>query len=248
MAIGICKPGRHKCESGKWGACTGIVTAKNEICDGIDNDCDGHPDNSPSDCASNEQCKNGKCVCVPRRGCDVLDCGLDDCGTSCGSCTMTRVGDEASGGKCYTGSCSASGMCEMSAPIRCLVDSDKDGYPALNGVRDICAPRCPEGYLDANQSKQSDCDDRDANTFPGNLGWTSERKDLDCNGKVETEFLNIPWGCEAACSASGTCVTVYRDTTPADCGGSTRVCETNATCTSGIPCGLRTPGYPIRCH
>jgi hypothetical protein len=247
MAIGICTPGQRRCEQGKWSACTGVVAAEQEVCDGIDNDCNGVRDNSPRDCASNEQCQNGSCVCVPRRSCASLDCGVDDCGTSCGTCPTTRTGGDAMGGKCYTGSCGPSGTCDSSEPIRCLLDSDRDGYPAANSTRELCAVKCPDGFLDMSQSRQSDCNDRDPECFPGNPNWYMDSKDHNCNGKVDIEVgQDMNWGCEPACS-NGSCIQAHRQGTSQDCGGTTRVCEINDACTTGSACTIRPVGYPIRC-
>lgn len=41
---GLCKGGTQKCQSGMWGACVGQIIAKEEVCDGKDNDCNGKVD------------------------------------------------------------------------------------------------------------------------------------------------------------------------------------------------------------
>jgi hypothetical protein len=38
---GACRTGSHFCVGGVWGPCLNEVTPSPEVCDGLDNDCDG---------------------------------------------------------------------------------------------------------------------------------------------------------------------------------------------------------------
>ncbi len=44
--VGPCKGGSQTCAAGKWGTCTGEVLPTTEICDNLDNDCNGKKDDS----------------------------------------------------------------------------------------------------------------------------------------------------------------------------------------------------------
>lgn len=43
--VGACRPGTQTCTAGTWGACIGQVVPSTEVCDNIDNDCNGVIDN-----------------------------------------------------------------------------------------------------------------------------------------------------------------------------------------------------------
>jgi hypothetical protein len=44
LNVGLCRAGTQTCSAGLWGACTGQVLPAAEICDGLDNDCNGGVD------------------------------------------------------------------------------------------------------------------------------------------------------------------------------------------------------------
>jgi hypothetical protein len=44
LGVGGCSAGTRQCNNGEWSACTGQVLPRDEVCDDIDNDCDGGTD------------------------------------------------------------------------------------------------------------------------------------------------------------------------------------------------------------
>jgi hypothetical protein len=67
--VGICHGGFTTCGNGRYGACIGQTLPGNEICDTVDNDCDGDTDNLVG---------GGVCACIPGQ---VRDCYTGPAGT-----------------------------------------------------------------------------------------------------------------------------------------------------------------------
>ncbi|HDD72582.1 MAG TPA: hypothetical protein ENG00_00660, partial [Candidatus Aenigmarchaeota archaeon] len=58
--VGICKTGTSTCVNGIWGECIGAIFPEDEICDGLDNNCNGEVDE----------------ICTCKHG-DTRPCGTD---------------------------------------------------------------------------------------------------------------------------------------------------------------------------
>ena len=105
-----CKPGTMVCTNGKYGTeCRGETPGEDEVCDGLDNDCDGRPDNGGDTlCPSGQHCA-GASRCV--------ECKSDtDCSRLAGPC---KVATCSSGGKCSANIAPANTSCNSNGGHFC---------------------------------------------------------------------------------------------------------------------------------
>jgi len=102
---GVCHPGTQYCLGGHWGSCEGAVGPGSEMCNGLDDDCDGRTDEMDDDvgslCGPGFSCVDGGCEEVdPQLPPD--DEGNDnpavDDGSSAGGCGCASQGGSGTGG------------------------------------------------------------------------------------------------------------------------------------------------------
>ncbi|MCB9551669.1 MAG: hypothetical protein H6705_07255 [Myxococcales bacterium] len=174
---GICADGRSACRQGNL-ACDALGVAGDEVCDALDNDCDGRIDEGTEggdDCDTGLEgiCAEGTTACMG----DSLECvanaqpvdevcdGLDN------DCDGSVDEDAASGDRCATGQ---SGACaagvrtcvagslgcqpaaEPGAEVCNRVDDDCDGT-IDEGTRNACG-RCGPAPTEACNGEDDDCD------------------------------------------------------------------------------------------
>ena len=149
IGVGTCEQGTQTCTGGAWGACEGEVTPVAEICDGLDNNCDGTPDDGDPDgggacdtglagicSAGTETCNGGALSCEQDVMAGVETCnGLDD------DCNGTvDDGNPGGGAACNTGLPGACGpgteTCTGGAVV-CQAN-DPGGVEVCNGLDDDC--------------------------------------------------------------------------------------------------------------
>ena len=179
--LGECTDGSRTCEGEIWGECSEWQSPQEELCDGLDNDCDLRTDEGVSNAC-------GTCGDVPIEECDGVD---NDCD-----------------GQIDEGVSNACGTCDDLPEEVCdNVDNDCDGQTD-EGTLNACGT-CGEPPAETCDNIDNDCDgmvDEDAFNACGTCGAAPDEVcdliDNDCDGQIDEGVCVV-----ADLDIDGDCVT-----------------------------------------
>jgi hypothetical protein len=173
--VGVCRKGAQTCSTlGAWGSCSNQILPTGEVCDGLDNNCDGLLDDGAdgrlgSVCLNNNDCGTAHVDCTAiqndaSKNIDTVACIASQC-----KLLACDIGFEDANNNLQDG-------CEKVLPKGCT-DFDRDGYKVPFGGETQCGP--------------TDCDDRNGKLNPGRAELC-DGIDNNCDGKVDADAFNAP--------------------------------------------------------
>lgn len=255
--FGECE-GKRACSYGGLAPCDALTPAL-EVCNGLDDDCNGEVDEPELVegsyvhlCEDLNECTQDKCVGEP--GCinETLDAGACEDGNPCtiadhcvaGSC----IGDPVEcddGNPCTDNVCSNSGGCEY-VPNSAFCD---DGDPCTVGDQCV-AGDCAGTAVACDCQKDEDCIDlEDGDLCNGTLVCDTTELPYQCVVDPDTEVL-----CDEPVGDSAFCLTAYCDAATGQCSAVPHhggfLCDNGDACTVNDLCedGDCVAGSLVNCN
>ena len=179
LDVGECRSGTSTCVGGMMGPCEGIREPVAEVCNGLDDDCDGTPDNgvliafypdSDADGFGAEAPVTMACTLPPGHASVAGDCDDTRADRTPGRMEMCDDVDNDCDGRFEEGA----------GTTMYFVDADGDGFGSSAGP--VLACSAPAGRVEDG----TDCDDTNDLRFPGNAE-VCDSFDNDCGGDVDEE-------------------------------------------------------------
>ncbi len=240
LGVGACHGGTQTCMHGQWGACVGAQTPAEEVCDGIDNDCNGEVDDGL-----------GSTTCGSA-GCSVT---VQNCvGGAPQTCNPGQVDGQAcnDGNACTRTDVCKSGVCTGTNPVSCAASDQCHVAGTCNTSTGQCSnPAAPNGTAcnDGNACTRTDvcesgvCTGTNpvscAASDPCHVAGTCDTSTGQCSNPAVASGTACPDDgnpCTGdVCDGSGTCT--HPAAAVGTACGSGLVCNTGATCISGCYIG-----------
>jgi hypothetical protein len=220
---GVCAGGVQQCTPTGGLSCVPTIAPSPEVCDGLDNDCDGVVDNGSNLCPAGTLCDRGACVAT----CGAATCPTNQVCTAAGVC-----GDAACQSvTCAAGTRCTSGTCvDPCAGVTCPIGQACRGGACADPCLGV---RCDAGYTCTGGTCQLGCDCVPCSAGlacgAGNRCVPAACRDVTCAAGTTCKAGVCVDSCAGvACPAGQTCQT---GNCVDSCGGVT--CTSTQKCASG---------------